>query len=184
MMLARNPQQQRRLEAKYAFSGQQAHLERTSWRASPVGSGAEESDGNNDNTRIGGDGERSVTIEGSESPTKEVSAMVYCTFVTTRTSAPATRGDLLCCRVDISRPGYRERSYLSSESQRPQTSGSASEIKLKSISSQMCSTVRWYWPPQCERRRRRARVKKALPMNMTSDFARDVTAFKQLSQIT
>lgn len=44
VMLKRNPQQMKRLEAKYAFSGQQPQLERTTWRASPAGSGAEESD--------------------------------------------------------------------------------------------------------------------------------------------
>lgn len=37
VMLARNPQQKKRLEAKYAFSGEQAQLERTSWRANPTG---------------------------------------------------------------------------------------------------------------------------------------------------
>ncbi|KAL6870485.1 hypothetical protein J3F83DRAFT_682859 [Trichoderma novae-zelandiae] len=44
VMLQRNPAQMRRLEAKYAWSGQQAQLGRTSWRAGPAGSGAEESD--------------------------------------------------------------------------------------------------------------------------------------------
>ncbi|KAM4056570.1 CUE domain-containing protein [Hirsutella rhossiliensis] len=44
VMLKRNPQQMKRLEAKYAFSGQQPQLERTTWRASPAGSGAEESE--------------------------------------------------------------------------------------------------------------------------------------------
>jgi activating signal cointegrator complex subunit 2 len=44
LVLARNSQQRRRLEAKYAFSGQQTQLERTSWRDSPAGSGNEESD--------------------------------------------------------------------------------------------------------------------------------------------
>ncbi|KAF4126176.1 activating signal cointegrator complex subunit 2 [Geosmithia morbida] len=33
VMLSRNPQQKRRLEGKYAFSGEQAKLERTSWTA-------------------------------------------------------------------------------------------------------------------------------------------------------
>lgn len=37
VMLVRNPQQRRRLEAKYAFAGQQADLEQTSWRAPPAG---------------------------------------------------------------------------------------------------------------------------------------------------
>ena len=46
LMLARNPLQKKRLEAKYAFSGHQAQLERTSWRASPAGSGAEDSESN------------------------------------------------------------------------------------------------------------------------------------------
>lgn len=45
LMLTRNPQQMRRLESKYAFNGQQQlQIERTSWRASPAGSGAEDSD--------------------------------------------------------------------------------------------------------------------------------------------
>ncbi|ETS02424.1 activating signal cointegrator 1 complex subunit 2 [Trichoderma reesei RUT C-30] len=53
LMLQRNPAQMKRLEAKYAWSGQQAQLERTSWRAATAaaaaaaaaaaGSGAEES---------------------------------------------------------------------------------------------------------------------------------------------
>lgn len=44
VMLQRNPAQMKRLEAKYAWSGQQAQLDRSAWRASPAGSGAEESD--------------------------------------------------------------------------------------------------------------------------------------------
>lgn len=44
LMLTRNAGQMRRLEAKYAFSGQQRELGRTSWRDSPAGSGAEDSD--------------------------------------------------------------------------------------------------------------------------------------------
>lgn len=44
VMLKRNPQQLRRLEAKYAFRGQQPQLERTTWRASPAGSAAEDSE--------------------------------------------------------------------------------------------------------------------------------------------
>ncbi|GJN82650.1 hypothetical protein PLIIFM63780_006193 [Purpureocillium lilacinum] len=44
LMLTRNPQQKKRLELKYAFSGQQAQLERTAWRGSPAGSGTEDSD--------------------------------------------------------------------------------------------------------------------------------------------
>ncbi|QUC23160.1 uncharacterized protein UV8b_07401 [Ustilaginoidea virens] len=39
VMLARNPQQKKRLEAKYAFAGQQAQLERTAWRAGPAEDG-------------------------------------------------------------------------------------------------------------------------------------------------
>ncbi|KAG6027744.1 hypothetical protein E4U19_001837 [Claviceps sp. Clav32 group G5] len=37
VMLARNPQQKKRLEAKYAFAGQQTQLQATSWSASPNG---------------------------------------------------------------------------------------------------------------------------------------------------
>ncbi|KAG8409831.1 hypothetical protein J3458_018913 [Metarhizium acridum] len=44
VMLARNPQQKKRLDAKYAFAGQQVRLERTAWRASPAGSATEDSD--------------------------------------------------------------------------------------------------------------------------------------------
>merc|ERR1712000_126449 len=44
VMLARTPALKRRLDARYAFSGEQAQLERTSWRASPAGSGQEDSD--------------------------------------------------------------------------------------------------------------------------------------------
>lgn len=43
VMLARNPQQKKRLEAKYAFAGQQTQLQATSWRASPNGVGTEAS---------------------------------------------------------------------------------------------------------------------------------------------
>ncbi|KAG6118555.1 hypothetical protein E4U14_006668 [Claviceps sp. LM454 group G7] len=43
VMLARNPQQKKRLEAKYAFAGQQTQLQATSWRASPNGAGNEAS---------------------------------------------------------------------------------------------------------------------------------------------
>ncbi|KAM0466378.1 hypothetical protein ACHAPV_001337 [Trichoderma viride] len=58
VMLQRNPAQMRRLEAKYAWSGQQAQLGRSAWRASPAGSGAEESDpdGGNSSNRGGGGG--------------------------------------------------------------------------------------------------------------------------------
>ncbi|KAF7555740.1 hypothetical protein G7046_g6482 [Stylonectria norvegica] len=45
VMLVRNPAQKRRLEAKYAFAGNQAELGRTSWRDSPAASGTETSDG-------------------------------------------------------------------------------------------------------------------------------------------
>ncbi|KAF4345289.1 activating signal cointegrator 1 complex subunit 2 [Fusarium beomiforme] len=53
LILVRNPQQKRRLEAKYAFSGQQVQLERTSWRASPSGSGEEGSDPDGGSSRGG-----------------------------------------------------------------------------------------------------------------------------------
>ncbi|KAF4966282.1 hypothetical protein FSARC_6015 [Fusarium sarcochroum] len=53
LILVRNPQQKRRLEAKYAFSGQQAQLERTSWRSSPAGSGEEGSDPDGGSSRGG-----------------------------------------------------------------------------------------------------------------------------------
>ncbi|KJZ77611.1 hypothetical protein HIM_02788 [Hirsutella minnesotensis 3608] len=58
VMLKRNPQQMKRLEAKYAFSGQQARLERTSWRDSPAGSGTEESDPDGGASRGGRGGTR------------------------------------------------------------------------------------------------------------------------------
>ncbi|RFU80075.1 activating signal cointegrator 1 complex subunit 2 [Trichoderma arundinaceum] len=54
VMLQRNPAQMRRLEAKYAWSGQQSQLDRTAWRASPAGSGAEESDPDGGNSNRGG----------------------------------------------------------------------------------------------------------------------------------
>ncbi|KAI1332505.1 hypothetical protein F5Y16DRAFT_407695 [Xylariaceae sp. FL0255] len=44
VVLARAPQQLRQLEAKHAFSGNQATLASTAWRASPAGSGQEDSD--------------------------------------------------------------------------------------------------------------------------------------------
>ncbi|KAL7797282.1 hypothetical protein V8C37DRAFT_370594 [Trichoderma ceciliae] len=53
VMLQRNPVQKRRLEAKYAWSGQQSQLDRTSWKASPAGSGAEESDPDGGNSHRG-----------------------------------------------------------------------------------------------------------------------------------
>lgn len=45
LMLSRDPKQQRKLEARYAFTGAQVELESTAWRASPAGSGAEDSEG-------------------------------------------------------------------------------------------------------------------------------------------
>ena len=56
VMLARTPQQKKRLEAKYAFAGQQAQLESTAWRASPAGSGTEDSDVDGGAGRGGGRG--------------------------------------------------------------------------------------------------------------------------------
>ncbi|KAL7951425.1 hypothetical protein V8C42DRAFT_304065 [Trichoderma barbatum] len=53
VILQRNPTQMKRLEAKYAWSGQQSQLDRTSWRASPAGSGAEESDPDGGSSRGG-----------------------------------------------------------------------------------------------------------------------------------
>jgi activating signal cointegrator complex subunit 2 len=44
IMLKRSPQQQRKLEEKFAFKGEQLKLDRSSWKASPAGSGMEESD--------------------------------------------------------------------------------------------------------------------------------------------
>ena len=48
VMLSRNPNQKRKLELKYsavgAFTGRQSELASTAWRASPAGSGTEESD--------------------------------------------------------------------------------------------------------------------------------------------
>ncbi|KAF4632670.1 hypothetical protein G7Y89_g5456 [Cudoniella acicularis] len=45
LMLSRDPRQMRRLEAKFAsFSGEQRNLAPTAWRASPAGSGTENSD--------------------------------------------------------------------------------------------------------------------------------------------
>ncbi|KAH7250038.1 uncharacterized protein BKA55DRAFT_511520 [Fusarium redolens] len=58
LILVRNPQQKRRLEAKYAFSGQQAQLERTSWRESPAGSGEEGSEPDGGSSRGGRGGGR------------------------------------------------------------------------------------------------------------------------------
>lgn len=66
VMLQRNPTQMRRLEAKYAWSGQQAQLDRSAWRDSPAGSGAEESDpdGGNSSNRGGGGGGRGGRARG------------------------------------------------------------------------------------------------------------------------
>ncbi|KAF9871278.1 CUE domain-containing protein [Colletotrichum karsti] len=64
VMLGRNPAQKRRLEAKYsgaaAFTGAQNELLSTAWRASPGGSGAEESepDGGSSSSRGGRGGGR------------------------------------------------------------------------------------------------------------------------------
>ena len=58
VMLARNPQQKRRMEARYAFAGQQAQLDRTSWRATPTGSGAEDSEPDGGASRGGRGGGR------------------------------------------------------------------------------------------------------------------------------
>ncbi|KAF5668180.1 CUE3-like protein [Fusarium heterosporum] len=58
LILVRNPQQKRRLEAKYAFAGQQAQIDRTSWRASPAGSGEEGSDPDGGSSRGGRGGGR------------------------------------------------------------------------------------------------------------------------------
>lgn len=45
LMLSRNPQLKRRLEGRFSqWSGAQPELKPTAWRASPAGSGAEESD--------------------------------------------------------------------------------------------------------------------------------------------
>ncbi|KAL2072344.1 hypothetical protein VTL71DRAFT_11687 [Oculimacula yallundae] len=47
LMLSRDPRQMRRLEAKFtSFTGQQRDLGPTAWRASPAGSGTEDSDNN------------------------------------------------------------------------------------------------------------------------------------------
>ncbi|KAH6891308.1 hypothetical protein B0T10DRAFT_309101 [Thelonectria olida] len=54
VMLVRNPQQRRKLEAKFAFSGQQAQLERTSWRESPNGEVDSEADGGSSRGGRGG----------------------------------------------------------------------------------------------------------------------------------
>ncbi|PNY28869.1 Activating signal cointegrator 1 complex subunit 2 [Tolypocladium capitatum] len=53
VMLTRNPQQKKRLEATYAFGGQQAQIERTAWRASPLGSGDEGSEADAGGSRGG-----------------------------------------------------------------------------------------------------------------------------------
>jgi activating signal cointegrator complex subunit 2 len=55
LMLSRDPRQMRRLEAKFStFTGGQRELAPTSWRASPAGSGTEESDMDGSNRGRGG----------------------------------------------------------------------------------------------------------------------------------
>jgi activating signal cointegrator complex subunit 2 len=55
LMLSRDPRQLRRLEAKFAtFSGGQTELAPTAWRASPGGSGTEDSDIDGNNRGRGG----------------------------------------------------------------------------------------------------------------------------------
>lgn len=52
LILSRDPRQMRRLEAKFStFQGNQASLAPTAWRASPAGSGTEDSDMDNANNR-------------------------------------------------------------------------------------------------------------------------------------
>ncbi|OHF02026.1 CUE domain-containing protein [Colletotrichum orchidophilum] len=62
VMLARNPGQNRRLEAKYsgnaAFTGTQTEILSTAWRASPAGSGAEEPESGGGSSFRGGGGGR------------------------------------------------------------------------------------------------------------------------------
>ncbi|KXH61329.1 CUE domain-containing protein [Colletotrichum nymphaeae SA-01] len=62
VMLARNPGQKRRLEAKYsgaaAFTGTQTEILSTAWRASPAGSGAEDSENGGGSSSRGGGGGR------------------------------------------------------------------------------------------------------------------------------
>ncbi|KAH6721398.1 hypothetical protein BKA61DRAFT_469245 [Leptodontidium sp. MPI-SDFR-AT-0119] len=54
LMLSRDPRQMRRLEAKFtSFTGAQRDLGPTAWRASPAGSGTEDSDHANDRGRGG-----------------------------------------------------------------------------------------------------------------------------------
>ncbi|TQN69928.1 CUE domain-containing protein 3 [Colletotrichum shisoi] len=68
VMLARNPGQKRRLEAKYngaaAFTGTQTEILSTAWRASPAGSGAEESDPDGGSSSRGGRGGRGRGVGG------------------------------------------------------------------------------------------------------------------------
>ena len=55
LMLSRDPRQMRRLEAKFSnFTGAQRELGPTSWRASPAGSGTEDSDMDGNNRGRGG----------------------------------------------------------------------------------------------------------------------------------
>ncbi|TPX17853.1 uncharacterized protein E0L32_002954 [Thyridium curvatum] len=59
LMLARNPQKKRRLENKFtAFTGVQNELASTAWRASPAGSGAEDSEADGRGTSRGRGGGR------------------------------------------------------------------------------------------------------------------------------
>jgi activating signal cointegrator complex subunit 2 len=55
LMLSRDPRQMRRLEAKFSmFTGGQKELAPTAWRASPAGSGTEDSDVDGNNRGRGG----------------------------------------------------------------------------------------------------------------------------------
>jgi activating signal cointegrator complex subunit 2 len=57
LMLARDPRRMRRLETKFSdFTGGQAELAPTAWRASPAGSGTEDSDFDGGNRGRGGRG--------------------------------------------------------------------------------------------------------------------------------
>ncbi|KAL2875067.1 hypothetical protein SGCOL_009770 [Colletotrichum sp. CLE4] len=62
LMLVRNPGQKRRLDAKYsgaaAFTGTQTEILSTAWRASPAGSGAEDSETGGGSSSRGGGGDR------------------------------------------------------------------------------------------------------------------------------
>lgn len=55
LMLSRDPRQMKRLETRFsAFTGNQSNLAPTAWRASPAGSGTEESDADGNNRGRGG----------------------------------------------------------------------------------------------------------------------------------